>query len=163
MIVKTDKNKLIDIETIIRTDCYYCYAYSLEGEKMGYASFVKQKEDEVWLYQVSTYENFRNQGIGSALLDFVSYWSTELNCKNIAGKFAPTSEHAEEFYYKNGFEIIQREYYFRLEKQLNKKEIIQNTIQKYKALPEISKTPKAEVKKYLENPTIPPKPMPQAK
>lgn len=159
MIVKTDKNKLVNIETIKRTDCYYCYAFNLEGEKMGYASFVKQKDDEVWLYQVATYEDFRNQGIGSVLLDFVAYWTTELNCNNIAGKFKPTSPYAAEFYHKNGFDIVEKEYYFRLEKSLKKEQIIQNTKSKYKTLPTISEPKQIAVKNYVEKSIIPPKPL----
>ncbi len=153
MIVKTDKNIYINVETTFEKDHYKTSAYSLEGETLGYASFHKLKEDEVWLYQVATYENYRNNGIGSVLLDMVSYWSAVLNCNHIAGKFSPSSEHVEEFYAKNGYDIVQKEYYLRLEKTIEKDNTIKDIQNKYKAIPTISQNKTAEIKKIVNNNT----------
>ena len=131
MVVKTDKNVYIIIETEKSDDQYTTYAYNFEGEKLGYASFTTWVDSEIWLYQVKTFEPFRNQGIGSTLLDFVSYYSAKLNYDHIAGKFSPTSEHAREFYFKNGYGIYEEDNYNRLEKKINKEEIMENMEKKY--------------------------------
>ena len=150
MIVKTDKKLLINIETIIKDDNYLTIAYDLKKNELGYAEFNKLKNNELWLYHIKTYPENRNLGIGSALLDFVDYWAVQFDCNHIAGKYGPTSDYTAEFYDKNGYEIIELEYYHRLEKHVKKDAIINKIMQKYHQEPTIFVDKTEEIKQIVE-------------
>ena len=137
MIVKTDKNVLINVETIIDRNHYLTIAYDLEKNELGYAEFNKLKDAELWLYQIKTYPENRNLGIGSALLEFVEFWAAKFDCNHVAAKYGPTSDYVKEFYDKNGYEFIEREYYERLEKPVDKESTINKMIQKHKQEPTV--------------------------
>ena len=137
MIVKTDKNLLINVETIIDRNHYLTIAYDLGKNELGFAEFNKRTDDELWLYQIKTYPENRNLGIGSALLEFVEFWAAKFDCNHVAAKYGPTSDYVKEFYYKNNYEFIEREYYTRLEKPVDKESTINKMIQKHKQEPTV--------------------------
>lgn len=137
MIIKTDKDKLIDLKTYLDGSQYKISAKDLNGKVLGFANFKKLNKDEIWLYQIATFSEFQNNGIGSSILDILDFWTCDLGCKKILGKFSPSTMYAENFYYKNGYKIYQVNYCLILEKNIDKKTILKNTIQKYKTLPKI--------------------------
>ena len=148
MIVKTDKNLLVDIETKIERNHYVAIAYDLEKNELGFAEFNKLEEDEMWLYQIKTYPE--NRGIGSTLLDFVEFWAAKFDCNHVTGKYGPTSDYTKEFYDKNCYEIIEREYYQRLEKWIEKESSITKFMQKYQQEPKVTTDKKEEIKQIVE-------------
>lgn len=137
MIIKTDKGKLIDLKTYLNGSQYKISAKDLDGKSLGFANFKKLSDDEIWLYQIATFSEFQNNGIGSSILDILDFWACDLGCKKILGKFSPSTMYAENFYYKNGYKIYQMNYCLVLEKNIDKNTVLKNTIQKYQTLPKI--------------------------
>ena len=135
MIVKTDKNKAIKIETTYEDEQFLIQAHDLLGNYLGYAEVGQYVAKEAWLFQVKTFPEYRNQGVGSVLLDMVSFWSAKMCCNMIAGKFAPSSDYAKEFYFKNGFYIYPEDNYNRLEKPIEEEKVIKEIKEKYNQEP----------------------------
>lgn len=151
----TDKNgNLIEFKTFQEDEkSFRTCAYSQEGKKMGFVNFKFLNENKVWLYQIATYEDFRNQGIGALLLDVMEYISAvQNNCTHVQGKFHPTSVYAEQFYKKNGYKItIYNDYYPLVEKKLEKEKINQNFKQKTLEEPKIEETKRTQIQTIVNS------------
>ena len=103
------KNKLFPYNKPEQTDQYYMCAMeakSPSGESLGNAFFDVYEGQRVYISSIFTKEEYRGLGIGSKMLGVIEFVATSFGAQYIDGRFHATTEHAKEFYEKNGFEIL---------------------------------------------------------
>lgn len=126
MIIR-EKERNIEIELYHILDYslpkyYEIKAYSNHKKEMGYLNF-SIKDNAVWLWQIVTYEQYQNNGVGQGLLDIMEYFCAKNNYTKIQGKFNPDNQYVEPFYLKNNYEINLMNYCLILNKDLSNEKI----------------------------------------
>lgn len=119
------KNKDFNIDVYVENkNIYRAFAINEQKEQMGYIIF-KAHEKHSWLYRIETYDEFQNQGVGSALLTTMEYilLTTSPACYSIEGKFYPLNSHALPFYKKHGYTIEKDCYEHYVTKFLSKNDL----------------------------------------
>lgn len=83
-------------------DYYLIQVLNEDNKEMGFLSF-KAYDDYIWIFKLETHEEYRNKGVGSALLNMLEYMAKYKWKNSIEGKFYPDNEFAKPLYEKFGY------------------------------------------------------------
>ncbi|MBQ7884973.1 MAG: GNAT family N-acetyltransferase [Clostridia bacterium] len=106
---------------------YTINAYNTHGEVVSFATLKPNYSPrQMWLYKISTLENYQHKGYATAVLKVMEYLSIQLRFNCIEGKYFPENEHAKTFYDKHGYTVYKDGYESYVTKVLDYEEIKQN-------------------------------------
>ncbi len=152
MNIKTKKGKEVNIQVFENKDnTFKILPFDSNHEQLGFLTFKFLDKTDVWLYQVATYEKFRNQGVASLMLEVLEYvCAVQYGKTKIKGKFLPASFFAEQFYEANDYDIKIINYSPILEKELDKHQIEKNFLQKTNGKSLKVQSKQEEIQKIVE-------------
>lgn len=74
---------------------------------------------QAWLASISVIKDYRYQGVGQALIEMCEYIVAKRGATVISGLYSPSNDYAQQFYIKNGYDIIQRDDDLLIQKDIN--------------------------------------------
>lgn len=110
-----------------KIDNYYeIKAYNDTNMEVANLTFktIYSPERHIWLYNVVTNENYKNQGYATALLKVLEYVAYVYKIDVVEGKYYPTDKNANIFYENNGYKIYREYYDTFLYKKIDFKEVL---------------------------------------
>lgn len=82
-----------------------------DGEKtVGSLSYKICEHKRAWLYMIQVEESYRNQGIGTALLNIFEDVCADKWIRHIEGKYYPEGGNVRDFYEHRGYSIYKEGY-----------------------------------------------------
>ena len=101
----------------VHEDDYYLFGRIDDGEIVGVAGVLVagllHHSQHAWLYDLVVGESRRNEGHGTALVNFVEQWATERGCESISLASPTEKTTTHDYYTRRGYEkwgvIIEKE------------------------------------------------------
>ena len=104
------ENLNLDDELFERRHFFDAEAYLdyVDASPVGTLSFEIRPSKLVFLDEISVAKEFRRQGIGSKMLEFMENVVKEKDCTMVGGIYSALSSHNKRFYKKNGYKIYNK-------------------------------------------------------